>query len=407
MNRRSLHFSILSFFIFTSLVTFVALGSYVVKTYRDELKTNLHNSLLVMGEDVIRHKLYKNMPAEKLKESFHLFESYHNSPFVMLFDHLAFAYLETVPELTNLLRVVKPLPDGRYLLISSRLDAVNEKSTQFALRLFMAFGTVLLLFIIIFHAMLSKLFMPLNCLVNFCNSSSEKKNDLPLCSGSYEVNNLKTAILNLMDKNQKMCKHSQDIFKEAAHEIKSPIAILKARLSLFRQNDNYDKEIFLDESFRDISTISTKLKELLFLKEIEWDMQQAKETISVQRQCEMMRASFEPILEKKGITMESSMEQDFNLDVHMAAMQKVMQAIFENIFIHTKNGSVIKNIVSPDKKQMHIINEMGSKSDETLFSSFIGSKVIDRLAAKLGYTYETFQEDGYFHTIITFDVADR
>ena len=62
-----------------------------------------------------------------------------------------------------------------------------------------------------------------------------------------------------MESNQRFCKQKQDIFKEAAHEIKSPIAILKARLSLFKQNEDSDKAAFIQESEDDIRTISNKL----------------------------------------------------------------------------------------------------------------------------------------------------
>lgn len=403
MNKsRSLQFSILSFFIFTSLVTFIALGSYVVNDYRKELKSNLHNSLIVMAEDIMNHGLY-TQPADELKNAFHFLEEYHHSPFVMLFDNLEFSYVDTPPALSSGIEVIKPLDDGRHLLISSSLEAVNQKSMELSLKLLMAFGGVLLLFIVIFNAVLSQLFKPLKCLVEFCDSSTERQNALPLCSGSYEVNNLKSAILNLMDKNQNLCKNKQAVFREAAHEIKSPIAILKARLSLFRQNGEYDKATFITESLEDINTISNKLKELLFLKEIEWDMQKNRETISVQEQCGMMRSAFKPILEKKGISMHSDLEQDFSLTVHKEAIEKVMQAIFENIFMHTKNGSLINNYVDPEKREIRIVNEIGGKSDETLFSSFIGSKMINRLADKLGYSYETFEEGNHFHTIITFN----
>jgi two-component system OmpR family sensor kinase len=79
-----------------------------------------------------------------------------------------------------------------------------------------------------------------------------------------------------------------------------------------------------------------------------------------------------------------------------------MQAVFENIFMHTKNHSVIRTTVDPKRRRLEIVNAVGTKSDETLFSSHIGSKMIDRLSGKLGYRYETLQNDGLFTTVITF-----
>ena len=403
---KSLQFSIIFFFAVSTIVTFLMLGAYVVYDYHKELSTNLENSLTVMAEDVVRHELYKNDP-EAIKASFHFLEEYHEAPFVALFDRLTFSIHDAKPLKEEVCSVIRKLPDNRYLVVSSGRDAVQSKMLTFISKLLLVFGTVLFLFIMIFIYFLNRLFLPLRCLVRFCKDSSSEHESSPLCNGSSEVNDLKEAIIGLLESNQTLCKQKQDIFKEAAHEIKSPIAILKARLALFKQNDNIDKATFVQESEDDIKTISNKLRELLFLKEIEWDMQKQKESISMQEQCSMMQMAFKPILEKKGLTMVSNWEEDFTLSVHKEAMQKVMQAVFENIFMHTKNNSTITNHVDTKNRRLSIVNEMGTKSDETLFSSFIGSKMIARLADKLDYTYEVEERDGLFYTTIVFNSSEQ
>lgn len=403
---RSLQFSIIFFFAVSSIVSFLMLGAYVVYDYHKELSTNLENTLMVIAEDVVRHELYNDDP-ETIKASFHFLEEYHNAPFVALFDHLAFSVHVDKPVDEKLCSVVKQLPDGRYFVVSSGRDAIQSKVFAFVLKLLLVFGSVLLLLIVIFAYFLDRLFLPLRCLVRFCKDSTSEKGSMPLCGGSSEVDNLKEAIIGLLESNQTLCKQKQDIFKEAAHEIKSPIAILKARLALFKQNKDIDKASFVRESEEDIRTISNKLRELLFLKEIEWDMQKQKESISMQEQCSMMQMAFKPILEKKGLTMVSNWEEDFTLSVHKEAMQKVMQAVFENIFMHTRNNSTITNYVDTKNRRLHIVNEMGTKSDETLFSSFIGSKMIARLADKLDYTYELEERDGLFYTTIVFNASKK
>ena len=407
MNKpRSLQVSFIFFFVLSTIVTFLMLGSYVVYSYHKQLSTSLENSLSIMAEDVVRHELYKNDP-ETIKASFHFLEEYHDSPFVALFDHLTFSIHDEKPLIKELCSVIMKLPDNRYLAVTSGRDAVKSKMLGFVVKLLLVFGTVLLLFILIFTYFLDRLFMPLRCLVRFCNDSSSAEGVMPLCGGSSEVDNLKKAIIGLLESNQTLCQQNFFFKQKTAYEIKSPIAILKARLSLFKQNDNIDKATFVQESEDDIKTISNKLRELLFLKEIEWDMQKKKETISMQEQCSMMQQAFKPILDKKGLTMISNWEEDFTLSVHKEAMQKVMQAVFENIFMHTKNNSTITNHVYTKTRRVHIVNEMGGKSDETLFSSFIGSKMIERLADKLDYTYSVEEKDGLFYTTIVFNSSEE
>jgi len=402
---KSLQGALILFFLLSSVVTFFLLGSYVVYSYHRELENNLRNSLKVLSEDVVRHELYRG-DVTRIKENFHLLEAYHNAPFVSLFDDLGFSVSDTLPAAEGI-AVTSTLPDGRYLQVHSTAARIGQETLHLALRLFAVFGAILLLFVLAFSLYINRLFHPLLCLVRFCRSSGSQEQAVPLCSGSKEVNELKNAIIGLLKANQTLCKEKQNIFKEAAHEIKSPIAVLKARLSLFAQDDTFEKERFVAESGADIDTISSKLKELIFLKEIEWDMQQGREAVPMQEQCRLMQQAFMPILEKKGLTMVSDFEQDFTLYTHKSAMQKVMQAVFENIFMHTKNHSVIRTSVDPRHRRLVIVNEIGSKSDETLFSSHIGSKMIDRLSGKLGYRYEAREEAGCFTTVITFTADEN
>jgi len=403
-KRRSLQQSVIFYFLLSSVVTFLLLGSYVVYSYHAELKASLRMSLQVLCEDVVRHKLYTE-DAEAIRRNFHLLEAYHSAPFVDLFDDLTFTVTDTFPHSEDL-SVVATLPDGRYLKVHSDTARIEQKTRDLTLRLAAVFGVILLLFVLVFSLLLTRLLHPLRCLVRFCRSRAGDEKVAPACSGSAEVNELKNAIVTLLHANRTLCREKQNIFKEAAHEIKAPIAVLKARLSLFAQDDAFEKARFVAESEADIATISSKLKELIFLKEIEWDMQQGREDVPMQEQCRLMQQAFMPILEKKGLTMVSNFEQDFTLHIHKAAMQKVMQAVFENIFMHTKNHSVIRTTVDPKRRRLEIVNEIGSKSDETLFSSHIGSQMINRLADKLGYRYETREQVGVFSTVITFGGDD-
>lgn len=399
---KSLHFLIIGVFTLMALVTYVILAVYVVYDYREELKSNLRHRLSVMAEDVVRHQLYIE-PANELKDSFEFFESYHETPSIDYLDSLGLTYEAAPPEqLGNLMYVVKLLPDGRYLVITSSMERLNRKSFLFMAKSLLVFGTVLLLFILLFNAILAKLLSPLQCLVRFCNESTLERSSVKQCHGTREINNLRRAIINLLNANRTILHDRQDVFREAAHEIKTPIAILKARLSLFKQRDDYDKIRFISECEGDIATVSNKLKELLFLKAVELDMYQKKEEVSMREQCYLMQQKFQLIREKKGLMLKANWSDDFMLKTHKEAMQKVMQALFENIFFHTKNDSTIHISVDAKYKTLRIENETGSTGDEKLFSSFIGSKLIERLSEKLGFKYHVSEENGHFYTTVIF-----
>lgn len=269
----------------------------------------------------------------------------------------------------------------------------------FDLELVFVFFLVFAVFMGSSYVFLNKKFSALHCLIDFAAVYSKQNKELPVCDGSYEVKNLRDAILALIDTNEYLCEQKQELFKEAAHELKSPLAVLKARLSLFEKQEAYTKDEFINEAKEDISIISSKLKELLFLKSIEWDMKFQKVSLNMEDNCKLMQKVFAPILEKKNIKVDSNWEEGFVIFTHKEAMQKVIQAIFENIFIHTKPNSTI--IVNAKPNVISIKNEIDIKGEGGLFSSHIGIKMIQRLSSKLAYEYETSDDGKYFYTRLT------
>jgi signal transduction histidine kinase len=376
------------------------LGTFVVMDYRKSLEHDLVNTMRIMADDIAEHGLYNESP-QILKDIFTTGESYHEANFLNYIKNLEFSFKDSLDENLSNLQVSKKLPDGRFLLITSSSVSIDEKVNSLLLELITGLLLGLSLIIGAFHLLLKKLLHPLKCLVNYCHNASSDSGLLPKCNGSYEVNSLKEAILELQQNNKVLCQEKQNIFKEAAHEIKTPIAILKARLSLFDKSD-MPKNEFIKESMSDISTISNKLRELIFLKAIEWDIKQAKEYVQMQNQCGMMQQLFRPILEKKSLQMISDLKDDFALYIHREAMGRVMQAIFENIFMHTKSGTTIYTYVDAKKHQLKIVNEIGEASDEILFSSHIGTKLIQRLSEQLEYEYSIEEKEGLFYTTIIF-----
>lgn len=272
----------------------LALGMFVVSQHTASLEHDLASKMHIMTDDIIEHDLYTLSPSA-LKEFFISNQSYHKDSYGKYMEELSFKYSDTVDDNLSTLTVAKILPNKKYLIISSSSKQIDMEIKELLIRL--VFGLVLILGLILLglHLLLKKLLYPLKCIVNYCNNSSL---ELEFCDGSYEVDALREAILGLEKTNNTLCKEKQDIFKEAAHEIKTPIAILKARLALYDKSD-MSKNEFILESKNDIYTISNKLRELIFLKAIEWDIQQSKESVQMQSQCSMMQQLFRPILEKK------------------------------------------------------------------------------------------------------------
>lgn len=266
-----------------------------------------------------------------------------------------------------------------------------------------------MLLIILLYFFLKKLFNPLHCLVNYCKHFSQEDTSLPPCDGSYEIQSLRLAIISLVEKNQNLVNSERDIFKEAAHEIKSPVAILKTRIDLFKHDSSYTRAEFSKEAQDDINTITRYLKELLFLKSVERDLLEEKKILNIEDQCSLLQNQFKPIVEQKQLHIHAIRNGNFVLNTQPKALQRVLLAIFENVFIHAEKKSEINITTDSQERSITILNKICNNCDDKLFSSNIGSKIIERLSSQMHYSFkaEQHQEEYYLTKIIFFEDKDN
>ncbi len=315
-------------------------------------------------------------------------------------------YFETKKEIpASLSAHVIQLKDKSYLALSidkKYFSAQLEKIREILLSVLLIIAVI---FTIIMLLLNKKIFYPLKCLVSFCHNMTEAKDAIHCPSRSYEIEELRIAILGLLERNKALYENKSNLFKEIAHELKSPISIMQARLSLLME-DNLSKDTlptYIDETNADIEDIKRLIYELLFLEEIELDMQNTKKSdISMKGICEIMQNKFQPLLKLNDIQINADWSQDFSIYSFEHSILKVMQAIYENIAVHAQKGSIITMKVNVDKKSMTITNLYQENEDGHFHSTNIGTKIIQRLSNKLNFTVETTHNDTNYITIITF-----
>ena len=402
--KPSMQSNIVRFFFLSTLLAMSFTLAYISYSYKQQLEANIEGALGLMLSDIKREHLDFNLHDEEIA---FFSDEVKTSSYGELFDDMRIERLSQLPqEDDSRISTYEKLGEQEYFYLSCSRELLDKKVLSFTLNTFALFIFIYTLLASAFVIYVKGQFKSLHCLVDFCSSHQEERDSAPVCNGTYEVKNLRNAILSLIKTNENLCEQRQELFKEAAHELKSPIAVLKARLSLFEKDDSIDKQEFVLESQGDIARIISKLKELLFLKSIEWDMQLPREDVNMEDNCKMMQDAFEPILRKKSVGVDSQWEESFIIHTYKDAMQKVLQAVFENIFIHTKENSMIYVRAKPN--EISIKNEIGSKKDIPLFSSYIGMKMIARLSDKLAYEYKTSSDEKYFYTHLIFhSMADE
>jgi hypothetical protein len=390
--------NIIIFFVISALLAMGFTLSYISYSYHQQMEKTIKGALDLMLSDIKREHLGLDLHHEELA---FFSDEIKTSSFGKLFDDLKMERVTKLPVARDdRISSYVQLTQNEYLYLSCSDTLLNSEVISFAIKTAGVFFLVFIVLVSVFVIYIKQQFHSLHCLVEFCKIYPKDKTAYPECDGTYEVMSLRNAIVSLIKTNDNLCDQRQELFKEAAHELKSPIAVLKARLSLFEKDKTMDRSAFVQKSQEDIAYITSKLKELLFLKSIEWDMQLPKENVNMEDNCKMMQDAFEPILRKKRVQVESNWAESFVICTYKEAMQKVLQAVFENIFIHTKEESTI--VVEAKPNEIFIKNEIGGKTDIPLFSSYIGMKMIERLSDKLAYEYKTSSDEKYFYTRLIF-----
>lgn len=403
MQAKSMQSNIIVIFFVSAFMAMSFTMVYITYNYHQQLEKDIRGALEIMLLDIKHEHHEANHQAYELARFSNELEQ---GSYAHLFDQLSLERMSTKKaEDHERIYTYTQLDDGSYLSLSCSTQLLCDEVQGFVIKSLVIFLSIFVVMMVLVRWYVKRSFRSLHCLVDFCEGYKEDKNLLPACDGTYEVKSLRNAILSLIDMNDYLCDQKQELFKEAAHELKAPIAVLKARLSLFEKDENMDKKQLVHEAQEDIANISSKLKELLFLKSIEWDMQMPLVAVNMEDNCKLMQDAFEPILRKKRVKVDSQWEESFVIYTYKEAMQKVLQAVFENIFIHTKTDSTI--LVRAKPNEISITNEIGDKGDVPLFSSYIGVKMIERLSGKLGYEYKFSSDETHFYTQLVFHSMDK
>lgn len=371
--------------------------------YENHLKDEYQSNLTVVSNTI------NNMTAEEVREK--SFKVCNNSSKKMCklctldneFVSVNIRYFKTKENIPKeKYSRLLPLKDGSFVQLSIEEGYIETQLSNMKNILLYVFFGVSLIFTFIMIFLYRKLFYPLKCLVRFCHDMTEEKEIIQCPSNSYEIQELRSAILNLLKRNKSLYEKKSDMFKEIAHELKSPIAIMQARLSLLMNND-LTKEEYINETNMDIEDIKRLIYELLFLEEIELDMQNTLKTdISMSGICDIMQKKFQPLLKLNDINIDADWSKDFTIYSFEHSILKVMQAIYENIAIHAKKGSTITMKVDISRKTMHITNLYHQDKDKYFHSTNIGTKIIQRLSDKLNFTVTTEHNNTSYMTAITF-----
>ena len=93
-----------------------------------------------------------------------------------------------------------------------------------------------------------------------------------------EIKQIESALNMLVHRFEELRIKDKEIFATATHELKTPLAIIKARVEKFQQNNGYKKENFINDINSDIQRLYLEIQSMLYFNIFDFD---EKEDISV------------------------------------------------------------------------------------------------------------------------------
>jgi signal transduction histidine kinase len=224
----------------------------------------------------------------------------------------------------------------------------------------------------------------------------ENPYDFVLDDASSEIKEVSSAFDGLVRRLESYRKKEAELFKEAAHELKTPLALMRSRLDVYEVSDHYEKEKFIAELGQDIERLTRELKNVLFLESSDFE---ESSTIDIIHIFKTLERKMDILIQRKGLKLELPIHT-FDVVASEKLLFKVLSALLENAITYARENSVVEVGCLPVERKLWIYNKIGT--EKYLFSSKIGEKILKRLRNEIGFDYKIDQNKDAFRIELTF-----
>lgn len=388
-----------------AILIFVIIGcgfvlnlAFAIHTLRAE-KINDLRKVLSHAMEETRDEYLPSNPDDKLDLSY-LYEVPHNISILgdSEVDSLKISISKAphVP-LDNEIAEYIRLDNGNYLNFVSLDAKINASLIKYSEKLLLKYVVFLVVMLIVSILVLRKLMAPLKDIAAKCR---DYKDGGAFLSGaeSYpsEINSASNAFNALVGRLEGYRKKEKELFREAAHELKTPLAIMRARLDVYEGDETYQKGKFVAEFSSDLERLSSELKNVLFFETSDFEDNEEFNMCSLILETV---GRIDVLASGRNINIEPKCETMF-VDTKKKMFRKLFAALLENAVTYAKEGSKIEITLNQSERTLGIKNQKGG--EKYMFSSKIGERILKRVSSELGFLYEISDADGYYEVNLRF-----
>ena len=187
-----------------------------------------------------------------------------------------------------------------------------------------------------------------------------------------EFNQLNVALNKMTEKIYSDFLQQKEFTENASHEMQTPLAVVKANISLLMQSPNLKEDEMnqLQTVENTIKKLSTLNKTLLLLTKIENNQFQENSIVNLKETIAKVLGNYSDLIGAKQIQLEINLESDLKIKANPLLADILVSNLFQNAIRHNHEGGRI--IVSIIGNTMQILNsgEPLTIDKEDLFTRF-------------------------------------
>ncbi len=192
----------------------------------------------------------------------------------------------------------------------------------------------------LFHRIVSPFFDTLDKLKTYRISKQQAQAFSP--SNIDEFNFLNETLTEFIRQSQEEYKRLKEFSENAAHELQTPLAIIKSKLDILVQSPNLKEKEYqiIEEVQQTLHKASNLNRTLLLINKIENKEFKASETIDVKKVIEQSISIFSELAELKKITLTTTLE-NFELEANRHVLDLLFNNLIHNAIKHNLVGGTI------------------------------------------------------------------
>lgn len=294
----------------------------------------------------------------------------------------------------NEVAVFRQMENGKYFNIKCSDLEVKKyivKTATMQLLQHLAYLVVILLLSVFF---LSRLLRPLGILASQCRNYKDG-DTFSQHSALLEIKQIESALNILIHRLDELRKKDKEIFALAAHELKTPLAIIKARVERFSSSSKYTKKAFIGDINDDIKRLYLEIKTLLYFNVFDFD---EKREFSARNAIDEVVKKVDILLKNRALKVEVKGD-DFAVVAQKNLFDKMFIVLLENAIIYAKADSTIEIIM----RDSTIIVKNAQGGEVNLFSSKLGNRILEKISSDLDFTFEIRKDSANYEVEIRFN----